>query len=268
MSSEIGKYIPLEEWEYLEGVLDQGLGFGIWPNKEKEGQFIHRIDFFNTSKRLTYLLEEKFGGKVGIRDRRVKYPPGRKLHFQWSIANAQAGLEFLDQATDHLHFKGDLAEKYAGFLQALLDTDEDLNDHLEDFNKTKLSPPSEKVYLPTSRNLAGRLDANGFIGIQERYNAPLSRAYAQVCLGTEFPGLGLSLKEKYRGSFAPHRSSYLWTVNEKQAARVLEAALPDLRNMRDRAELALEFEALNPSLSNNKREEYFTKSRQLNANPL
>lgn len=294
MTPEFGKDISPREWEYLEGVLDQGLVFGAWP-KEKGG-FNHRIDFFNTSGTLVDLLKNSFeGGKTAQRDKSKRKIPGKKIEFSWAIRNAEDGLDFLDLTLDHLHFKRGLAEKYAQFLEALVDYPSGADEKLAEFLRIKNAPSSEQQYLPTPRNLAARLDTNGFIGILERSNRPLSAAYALVMLGTKFQSLAEGLIKEYGGSYKPQKSAYIWTAQENVAVEVLRAVLPDLRNMRDRAILTLEFEDYN-NLSRRKgrgskqrdlllmqvlqqgspqfdradllRLGYIEKSRILNANPV
>ncbi|OGE64244.1 hypothetical protein A3I48_01755 [Candidatus Daviesbacteria bacterium RIFCSPLOWO2_02_FULL_36_7] len=260
--------------EYTRGAVDQGLVFGIWPNNEKGG-FVHRIDLFNTSQRLVHFLQGQIGGEIQERHRQEKYSPARKTHYVLSIANAQAGIEFVDRAlvSGMLLFKKDVAEKYADFLRAKINGQriEDLNVLLERFRGAKKSSPVEELYLPSPVDLAGRLDENGFIGVQERSQKdPLKRSYAQVRLGTAFVPLGLGLQQKYGGSFFPNGSKYLYVVNEDQATRVLQNALPYLRNMQERAQLALEFEVINRQrgTTDQQRADLINRIRQLNVNPV
>lgn len=260
--------------EYTRGAVDQGLVFGIWPNTEKGG-FVHRIDLFNTSKRLVYFLQDQIGGIVSERHREGKQPPARKTHYIWSIANAQAGIEFVDLAitSDLLPLKRDIAETYADFLRAKVNGRgiEDLNMLLEKFRIAKKVLPAEGLYLPSPVDLAGRLDENGFIGVQERSQTdPIKRAYAQVRLGTAFAPLGMGLQQEYGGSFIPDGLRYLYVVNENQATKVLQTVLPYLGNMQERAQLALEFEDINRQrgTTDQKRADLINRIRQLNANPV
>lgn len=260
--------------EYTRGVVDQGLVFGIWPNTEKGG-FVHRIDLFNTSKRLVYFLQGQIGGIVLERHRERKQPPARKTHYVLSIANAQAGIEFVDRAitSDTLHFKRDIAEKYAVFLRAKVNGQgvEDLNVLLEKFRGAKKVLPTEGLYLPSPADLAGRIDENAFIGVQKRSQIdPIKRSYALVRLGTAFTPLGLGLQQEYGGSFIPDGLRYLYIVNENQAVRVLQTVLPYLKNMQERAQLALEFEGINrqQGTADQKRVDLINRIRQLNANPV
>lgn len=263
MFIENGRSTSKEEWEYLEGVLDQGLVFGVWPAKRKSG-FVHRIQFNNSSRQLTVSIQDKFGGKILPQKRSDGNPPYVKTYFIWTITNAEEGIKFSDETQKHLHFKKRLADRYASFLQGWLNREEDVDSRLQDFNDTKAAVSTE-VYTPSVRNLSGRLDANGFIGIQVKTGEPLSGAYAEVSLGTKFPGLASGIQAGYGGRFGPLDKGYLWTIKENLASEFLQKILPHLRNMKERAVLALEFEDLNRLL---KRKGRGSKQRDLLAQAL
>lgn len=296
MSVEFGKDIPSQEWEYLEDALDQGIVFGAWgPYKRKsphEGGFVHRIQLNNNSRNVASLVQSNFGGKIKEQMRPYKDFPFQRPYFIWTITNPEEGLVFVEQTGNRLHFKGELAEKYADFLKAL--KKEGVEDKLKDFNDAKNAPPSTDLYIPTPRKLAARLDVNGFVGIQMKSPDSPSTACADVYLGTPYPGLGLGIEKGYGGKSTLQDESYLWRASEDTAVKVLQKVLPDLRNMRERAILVLEFEDINKLLARRGRGGkqrdlllealrqgdprfdradllrlgYIEKSRMLNANPV
>lgn len=255
MSVELPRYISHQEWEYLEGVIDQLLVFGIWQQQSRG--FVHRINAFSTSRSIINCLYDQFGGKIGERDRREEsdqrnnHPHATKIHYEWRIANAEAGLDFLDLTTNHLSFKRPIAEKYAAFLEAKLEGVDSIDERLEEFLEAKRfsSPRLNQPYLLSVRNLAGRIDADGFIGIQTESKNRSKKHYAYVILATEFSELGLSLQQRFGGSYDFHRTSKIWVATHERAAKFLREILPDLRNLRENAQLVLDFHEVNKLLS-------------------
>lgn len=183
---------------------------------------------------LTNSLAEHIAGHASKRPNRDKHPQAKKPELLWTISRSEGLATFLEIIEPHLHFKRPLIKAFRNYVVDLANG-VNAQPSLKEFQRVRIVPPSEELYLPTPRNLAGRFDANGSIGM---YPIDNPNPGLRLRFGTEYTGMITALTEKYGGGFGDNDA---WVLQGQDAEAFLREEKDYLRVFQARAKLALKF---------------------------
>lgn len=258
MNSVEARYRTEKEWQYWGGFFAESLSLTIRKDVRNEsGKLVTYyktgIDFTTKKHDVVRLAHEEFGGIV-----RTKSKHKGQNYLSWSNNDSASALYFLEQLEPYLPYNNHLAEIMIKFLSARTQRKEDkIKDEEErteadvksynDLKEAKMQPLDHKNWLPQKPTLAGMMDSNGLLNIDERGVLYPPEAF----LFLRHHGILQAINDNYGGRYRSRedKNIHYWEGTSGSAIRFVSDIYDDLKLLQPQAETMLDFASTQPHLN-------------------